>query len=207
MTQRQLLIAFLLLSLSVTINARPRDRHVIVDTTCNTSSAHFRQVIDKFFYQFQTGSDSLFQWVYLNTNGDGNYTEGGKDAIALKYTTAQYDPVTKKGDQAMDIYVFGSRMFPDRHLISQNHGLKITATYTGSVLEDASIVFHLDSIAPEKINVHYEFNLLFGYLASMFVSDKVWHGTIRWRLEQILANLIEYAETGTVKKRENQIKK
>lgn len=197
---RYIIILFSLL-LSCTAFSRPRDRHVVVDTISCTSPAKFKQVIDKFFYQFQTGSDSLFNWVYLNTDGDGNSNEGGKDAIALVYTTATYDSINKTGDQAMDIYVFGSKMFPDRHLLSVNHGLKMTATYTGSLLEDASIVFRIDSVSPHLIQVHYEFNLLFGYLASMFISDKVWKGAIKWRLEQILANLIEYAETGTVKKK------
>lgn len=197
---RKILLLFVICSFAFqSIIARPRDRHVYLDTICNCTATRFQQTLDRFFYQFQTGNtDSLFTWVYLNTNGDGDTKDGGKDAIGLRYTYATYNPITKTGDQALDIYVLGSRMFPNRHIISVNHGSYLTATYSGSILDDASIVFRLDSVAPQKTHIHYEFNLIFGRFIAMFISDKTWNGAIQWRLEQIFYNLMEYAETGKV---------
>lgn len=196
--KRLFLIFSVVLCTSVVYAARPQERYVHMDTVCRCSQERFQQVINKFFYQFQTGSDSLFMWAYLNTDGDGDSKEGGKDAMAIHYTYATYDPVLRKGDQAMDIYVFGSKMFPDRHLITVNHGKRLSVEYTGKLLDDASIVFHTDSVAPHITHVHYEFNLVFGKLVSLLVSDKLWQGAMQWRLEQVFKNLVEYAETGTV---------
>ena len=199
------IICSLLAVLSVSmLMARPKDRHVVLDSVCDCTPQQFQHTIDKFFFQFQTNSDSIFQWAYLNTEGDGNHEEGGKDAIGLKYVYAKYDPLTHTGDLAVDIYVLGSKMFPDRHLITVNHGSYMTATYSGSILDDASIIFRLDSVAPQKTKIHYEFNLVFGRFISLFISDKTWNNAIRWRLEQIFYNLIEYTETGTVTKKKKQ---
>ena len=177
---------------------RPQDRHVKVDTVCRCTPAQFQKTIDKFFYQFQTNSDSLFNWAYLNTGGDGNEKEGGKDAIRLQYAEAKYDPVEKKGDLGLDIYVLGSKMFPDRHLFTQNFGSTLGVTYSGSLLENGSIVFKVDSVAPMRTKVHYEFNFVFGKFFSLLISDNTWEEVIKWRLEQVLTNLIEYTETGKV---------
>lgn len=182
--------------------SRPRERAVVVDTICGCSAERFRQVVDKFFFQFQTNSDSLFQWVYLNTEGDGNKDEGGKDAIALRYGDAKYDPVTRSGDLAIDIYVFGAKMFADRHIYTQNYGTSMNATYSGRLLDNLDIIFHVDSIGPEQIRVRYDFKLRLGQMAAALVSDKTWHGAMRWRLEQLFANLVEFAETGTVTRKQ-----
>lgn len=195
-----LVLVFLLCTLSAWA-ARPRYRFVRMDTICQCTPAQFQQVVDSFFYQFQTGdSDALFEWAYLNTGGDGNTNEGGKDAVQLHYTTATYDHETRTGDQAIDIYVLGSKMFPDRHLVTISHGTRMDATYSGALLDDASIVFHIDSVAPTVTRVKYEFNLVFGGFVAMFISDKVWHGAMRWRIEQLMRNFVECAETGTVLK-------
>ncbi|MBQ4507960.1 MAG: hypothetical protein II970_03600 [Paludibacteraceae bacterium] len=177
---------------------RPQDRHVLVDTVCRCTPAQFQKTIDRFFYQFQNNSDSLFNWVYLNTGGDGNEKEGGKDAIKLHYAQAIYDPVEKTGDLGLDIYVLGSKMFPDRHLYTKNFGRKLGVTYSGSLLENGSVVFRLDSVAPRQTKVHYEFNFVFGKFFSLLISDKIWNEVIKWRLEQVFANLVEYTETGKV---------
>ena len=179
--------------------ARPRIRFVKMDTVCQCTPAQFQHVVDSFFYQFQTGaSDSLFNWAYLNTGGDGNTDEGGKDAVRLHYTTATYDAETRTGDQALDIYVLGSKMFPNRHLVTVSKGSRMDATYSGALLDDASIIFDIDSVGPSLTRVKYEFNIVFGRFVAMCVSDKTWHGAMRWRLEQLFKNFIECAETGMV---------
>jgi hypothetical protein len=177
---------------------RPQDRHVVVDTVCACTQTQFQQTIDKFFYQFQTNSDSLFLWAYLNTGGDGDESEGGKDAIRLHYGEAKYEPVEKKGDLQIDIYVLGSKMFPNRHLYTKNYGCRMGVTYSGSLLESGNIIFNMTPQLDGKTKIHYEFNLVFGRFFSLFISDKIWEGVIKWRLEQLLFNLIEHAETGHV---------
>lgn len=187
------------------LQARPQHRQVVKDTVCACSQEHFQQVVDTFFYQFQAESHRLFDWAYLNTGGDGNSDSNGKDAIALAYIGNTYDTLTKTGDQAFDIYVLGSRMFPDRHLITVNHGWYLTATYSGSILESADIQFQQHALAPDSTAVHFEFNIVFGKFFSLFVSNKIWENVIRWRMEQIFANIVEYAETGTVIDRSSTI--
>lgn len=200
-----IIVSLLFYSVLAVSAARPQNRQVCVDTICSCSPERFQQVIDKFFYQFQTNADSIFEWAYLNTGGDGDSSEGGKDAVALRYNKATYDPVTRTGDIALDIYVLGAKMFSDRHLITVNHGSRLNATYSGALLDDAHISFTLDSVAPQVVKVRYEFSLVFGKFASMLVSDKIWHNAMRWRLEQVFANLVEYAETGNVVNRRRNI--
>ncbi len=199
-----LLLCFLMMYATAVLASRPTNRKVQLDTVCSCTPNRFQYVIDKFFYQFQTNTDSIFEWAYLNTEGDGNASENGKDAIKIHYNNALYDSITRTGDLGLDIYVLGMKMFPDRHIITTNNGSCLNATYSGSLLDDAHIKFTLDSIAPQLVRVRYEFNLVFGKFASMMVSDKVWHSAMRWRLEQIFANLVEYAETGQVIKRKDK---
>lgn len=183
----------ILLLISLPINAVRQDRHVVIDTVCNCSLQHFQKVVDMFFLEFQTDPDHLFTWAYLNTDGDGNTK--GKDAIVIKYVHTEYNPLTREGDQTLDIYVLGSKMFPNRHLGTINHGNRLTATYSGSLLEDAEIRFDLDSVAPAKTTVHYEVNFVFGKFLSLFITDKNWATIGQWRFGVVLANIINYAET------------
>ena len=185
----------IVLSLLVAVhaNAVRRDRHVVIDTVCNCSGQYLQSVIDKFFYEFQTNPDNLFTWAYLNTEGDGD--KNGKDAIVIKYVQTEYNALTREGDQTLDIYVLGSKMFPNRHLGTVNHGNRITATYSGSLLENAEIRFDLDSVAPAKTAVHYEVNFVFGKFFSLFITDKNWATIGQWRFGVVLANIINYAET------------
>lgn len=175
-----------------------QDRHVIIDTVCNCSVARFQTVIDKFFYEFQADSKALFDWAYLNTSGDGDTSNEGKDAVAIKYGLNTYDSITKTADQALDIYVLGSKMFPDRHLGTVNHGTYMTATYSGSMLQGADFTFVMDSIAPTQTRVHCEFNFVLGKFLSWFITEKKWKTVADWRFRQVFANLVEYAETGNV---------
>ncbi len=187
-----------LLSVTLAGQAATIGRSVVMDTVCHCSPARWQEVVDKFFLEFQSDADHLFTWAYLNTGGDGDSSSGGKDAIALHYGANTYDRVNKVGDQAFDIYVLGSKMFPDRHLGTINHGQYMTATYSGSMLKGANIQLLSDSIAPNKTKVHYEFNLYLGHFLSLIISEKTWNNVADWRLRQIFANLVEYAETGTV---------
>ncbi len=190
-------ILFLILSfLPTVLPAAVRDRRVVRDTVCECTPARWREIRDLFFYQFQTNSDSLFDWVYVNTGGDDD--KENKDAIKLVYGPGTYDPVTKQGDQQFDIWVLGNNLFPDRHLGTINHGDYLTATYSGSMLEGANIILRSDSLSPVQTAVYYEFHLRFGKFFSIFVNNRVWQNAVAWRLNTVFENIIEYAETGQV---------
>lgn len=190
-------LLFLTFSLLPTVlPAVVRDRRVVRDTICACTPAHWREIRDLFFYQFQTNSDSLFNWAYVNTGDEGD--KEGKDAIKLVYGPGNYDPVTRRGDQQFDIWVLGSKMFTDRHLGTANHGDYLTATYSGSMLEGANIILRSDSLSPMQTAVYYEFHLRFGKFFSIFVNNRVWQNAVAWRLNTVFDNIIEFAEKGLV---------
>lgn len=210
---KRLTIFAAVICVAVSCLGRPQSRYVHTDTVCNASLTELRQLADRFAYEFQTDPDQLFDWAFKGT-GDQN-TGKEKDAIILRYKERTYDAEKKLGDVALDIYVLGARMFRDNHLTTVYHPKerlksgkiqsRIYATYTGSLLEEGEMLLRFDSIAPKKTAIHYEFNITFGRFFSAFISDKTWAQVAEWRLERILANFVEYAETGKVEDREDDL--
>lgn len=198
---------------------RPQARAVVIDTVCNASWQTMLRTAEKFCYQFQACPDSLFSWAYRGLEdadtkagaepSKKTKTKESRDAIQLRYKDRTYDPKNKTGDVAIDIYVLGARWWKDQHLgtkyvLSRNAGApfpvtaRMTATYSGSILNGGKCIFRLDPINDHQTSVHYEFELVFGKVLSAFISDKTWQNAIEWRFRAVLANLIEHAETGTV---------
>lgn len=223
--KKLLLIACFINILAGTTEARPKTRGVEMDTVANCSLAAMENSIHKFCYEFQADPDSLFAWAYLNTGSETpgeqkkektrkrDESSNGKDAIRLVYKDRTYDPNKQIGDVALDIYVLGNPLYRDNHLgtiytktpISNTQQIQqLIATYSGSLLEGGEIRFHLDSIAPNQVKVHYTFNLTFGRFLATFISDKTWRNVADWRFRAILGNLVEYAETGKVTNREKE---
>lgn len=215
--------------------ARPKVRGVEKDTIAHCSMAAMRATVERFCYEFQADPDLLFKWAYLNTGSPSqkpdtvaktpeqlkkeaeqrkkNESKDGKDAIRLVYKDRTYNPETYTGDVAIDIYVLGSRMFKDNHLVSVyshrqlqpgSEEQRLTAVYTGSLLDGGLIYFRLDSIAPNRTRVHYDFHANLGTFMATFISDKTWNNVGAWRLRNIFGNLIEYAETGKVTNRDKK---
>lgn len=213
MTKRLYITLLAMLLTAPALWARPQSRYVHTDTICNASLQTMQGLADRFAYEFQTDVDKLFDWAFKGT-GDCN-TGKEKDAIILRYKDRKYDVKTKTGDVTIDIYVLGSRMFKDNHLVTVYHpketngkGKKqsrIYATYTGSLLETGEMILQFDSIAPEKTAVHYEFNVTFGKFFSAFISDKTWRQVAEWRLKRIIGNIVEYAETGKVEDKKDDL--
>lgn len=210
------LLLSLLLALSVSAFAlRPQKREVVIDTVCNAPLSTMLGVTERFCREFQACPDSLFEWAYLGL-GEAEVQESkskeGRDAIQLRYKDRVYDPKLKTGDVAIDIYVLGVRWWKDQHLgtkctltrpAGQSYPLTahMTATYTGSILDGGDFVMRLEPVSDTQTRVHYEFRLVFGRVLSVFISDKTWQNAIQWRFETILENLVECAETGTVKQK------
>lgn len=205
-----------LLAFSVSVFAlRPQRREVVIDTVCNAPLETMLKVTEHFCYQFQACPDSLFRWAYVGlgevkeTEEEKNSKES-KNAIRLHYKDRVYDPQQKTGDVAIDIYVLGVRWWKDQHLGTKYRLQRpansaypltahMTATYSGSILDGGDLIMRLEPISATQTRVHYEFCLSFGRVLSVFISDKTWENAIQWRLETILKNLVECAETGTVK--------
>ena len=197
---------------------RPQAREVVKDTIVNAPLKEMLKTTSRFCYQFQACPDSLFQWAYMGT-GEVEVAEAktkeSKDVIQLKYKDRVYDPVNKTGDVAIDIYVLGVRWWKDQHLgtkyvlsrpAKSPYPLtaRMTATYSGSILEGGTIVVRMEPISETQTKVHYEFRLVFGKVLSTFISDKMWNNAVRWRLEMIFDNLVEYAETGKVEPKQKK---
>jgi hypothetical protein len=191
-------------------------REVVRDSVVN---APFRDVLltaDRFCYEFQACPDSLFEWAYLGLD-EAEIVESSskesRDVIQLRYKDRVYDPTNKTGDVAIDIYVLGVRWWKNQHLgtkyvlsrpAKSKYPLtaKMTATYSGSILEGGTVLMRMEPISETQTSVHYEFRLVFGKVLSAFISDKTWQNAIEWRLSTIFDNLVEYAETGTVTTKE-----
>lgn len=213
--KRRILIVITALLAATTIAARPQKREVIIDTVCQAPIEAMLRVAEKFCYQFQACPDSLFPWAYAGT-GEAEVAESkskeSRDAIQLLYKDRVYDPHLRTGDVAIDIYVLGVRWWKDQHLGTKYTLLKpadrpypvtshMIATYSGSILEGGNFVLRMEPVTPTSTRVHYEFTLTFGKVLSAFISDKTWRNAIEWRLETILENLVECAETGTVRQK------
>lgn len=213
--KHRVVLSLVALFLCAQLSARPQARAVVIDTVCNAPLQTMLRTTNKFCRQFMACPDSLFEWAYLGT-GEPEVVESKKntkearDAIQLVYKDRWYDAKTKTGDVTMDIYVLGVRWWKDQHLGTKtvtrrpaNAQYPLTvhmaATYSGSILEGGDFVMRLEPISENQTKVHYEFRLVFGKVLSAFISDKMWHNAMEWRFVTILENLVEHAETGTVK--------
>ena len=208
-----LLVALLLVSLGLA--ARPQRREVIMDTICNAPLKEVLKVAERFCIQFQSCPDSLFEWAYLGLAEEEiakTANKESRDAIQLRYKDRVYDPKLKTGDVAIDIYVLGVRWWKDQHLGTKRVLTRpakakypltehMTATYSGSILQGGDFILRMEPVSDTQTRVHYEFSLTFGKVLSSFISDKTWRNAIEWRFETIFENLIECAETGTVKEK------
>lgn len=206
-------LLIVLLALSANMFAyRPQSRAVVIDTVCNAPLRVMLDATKRFCYEFQACPDSLFSWAYLGLGEPevmDSKTKEERNVIQLIYKDRKYDPKTKVGDVAIDIYVLGVRWWKNQHLGTKmvlSRPAKspypltahMTATYSGSILDGGDFIMRLEPISENQTRVHYEFRLVFGKVLSTFISDKMWKTAMEWRFTTILENLVEYAETGTV---------
>lgn len=206
-------VILLLLFSASAYAGRPQTREVIIDTICHAPLKQMLKVANRFCYEFQACPDSLFEWAYLGLEEKEDTmpkSKEGRNVIQLRYIDRVYDPKLKTGDVTIDIYVLGVRWWKDQHLgtkyvltrpASSQYPLTahMTATYSGSILQGGHFILRMEPLSPDETKVHYEFSLTFGRVLSAFISDKTWKNGIEWRFETILENLVECAETGTVK--------
>ena len=207
------LYTFILLFIAMqTWAARPQKREVVIDTVCHAPLEVVLQMAEMYCRHFQSCPDSLYQWAYVGIDPPDpkkSKNKESRDAIQLHYKDRKYDPVTKTGDVAIDIYVLGARWWKDQHLgthlVLSQPALApypltalMRATYSGSILHGGHFMMRLEPISDQQTRVHYEFSLTFGKVLSAFISDKTWQNAIEWRFVIILKNLLDCAEHGGV---------
>lgn len=203
------IVTFILLCLTIpSLAARPQKREVIIDTICHAPLNVMLQLTNTFCRQFQSCPDSLYQWAYKGideVDKENPKHKESRNAIQLHYKDREYDPISKVGDVAIDIYVLGSRWWKDQHLgtryvLSQPAQAlypltaHMRATYSGSILHGAHFMMQMEPLSDNETRIHYEFSLTFGKVLSAFISDKIWQNAIEWRFVTILKNIVACAE-------------
>ena len=179
-------------------------RRIVVDTVFECSQERTEAVIDSFVYALQTDINSLFDWAFIGTGNQGDTK--GKDAVSVVYTGNTYDPETRTGVLTLTIYVLGVPWFKNRELgsvyrdsvVNETRHARLDITYSGALLQEANGQFHTRAIDAGRTALHFELNVVLGKFFSAFVTNKTWKEVAVWRIERIVANLKEFAETGRV---------
>ncbi|MBQ8100323.1 MAG: hypothetical protein IJ169_03425 [Paludibacteraceae bacterium] len=193
----------LLIILSVFTTYQHSTYHSECEESVNASRKAVYQVVDDFIYDMQTDINRLGTWAFLGTEDKG---DAEKDAIAIVYKDTYYDPALHYGYIIVDVKVPGLRTFKNIKISSLltdtvTDGVRharVDIDYSGSLLKMANATFH---VKPLDENLHVltlDLNVRFGWFFNIFVSRKVYRDVLEWRLQQIVNNLCEKAETGIV---------
>ena len=201
---------FLLLLVAITYSflsfadEERQTRRVVVDQVWNCSYDRANEVIDLFVYEMQTDMNHLFTWAFIGTENQGDTK--GKDAVSIKYVGNTYDPETRTGVLTTTIEVLGMPWFKNRQIgsiyrdsvVNNTRYARLEITYSGSLLQAANGQFHTTPIDANHTNMHFELNVVLGKFFSAFVTTKTWNEVAAWRIETMVNNIKEFAETGTV---------
>ena len=206
---RRKISVVLLLLCAVTVCAQDSERQmrkVHLDRVFECGYERTNAVIDTFVYQMQTDMNRLFEWAFIGTENQGDTK--GKDAVSIVYTGNIYDPETRTGVLSATIYVLGLPWFRNREIgsvyrdsvVNKTRYARLEITYSGALLQNANGQFHTTAIDENHTKVHFELNVVLGKFFSAFVTNKTWKEVAAWRIERILDNIKEYAETGKVER-------
>ncbi len=199
-----LLITVLLLSLATFCDETRQTRRVVMDQVWDCSFERANEVIDLFVYEMQTDMNHLFTWAFLGTENKGDTK--GKDAVSIKYVSNTYEPETRTGVLVTTIEVLGIPWFKNREvgsvyrdsIVDGTRYARLEITYSGSLLQSANGQFHTTPIDDDHTKMHFELNVVLGKFFSAFVTNKTWSEVAAWRIQTMVNNVKEYAETGTV---------
>lgn len=169
----------------------------------NTSAEQVNEVVDQFVYDMQTDITRLFTWAFLNTNDEG---DAERDAIGLRYKETYYDPETHYGKLIVDVVVPGVHTFKNMTIettltdtvIDGSRVARLDIDYSGSLLKTAFGTFTVTPVSDNQCTLTLNMNVRFGFFANLFVTRRVYRNVIEWRLDTIVENLKEKAETGKV---------
>lgn len=204
-----LLIITLFCGINLFADTERQTRRVHLNRVFECDEAHANAVIDTFVYQMQTDMNSLFKWAFIGTENQGD--SKGKDAVSIVYTGNTYDPVKRDAVLYATISVLGIPWFKNREIgsiytdsvVNHTRYARLDITYSGALLQAADGQFHTTALDKNRTHVHFELNVILGKFFSAFVTNKTWAEVAAWRIETILDNIKEYAETGTVKPKES----
>lgn len=199
-----LIITAIFLTVSIFADEARQTRRVVMDQVWNCSYDRANEVIDLFVYEMQTDMNHLFTWAFLGTENQGDTK--GKDAVSIKYVGNTYDPETRTGKLITTIEVLGVPWFKNREVrsvyrdsvVNKTRYARLEITYSGSLLQAANGQFHTTPIDANHTTMHFELNVVLGKFFSAFVTTKTWNEVAAWRIETMVNNVKEYAETGTV---------
>lgn len=185
-------------------NSDRQTRRIVIDRVFECSEERTNAVIDTFVYALQTDINSLFDWAFIGTGNQGDTK--GKDAVSIVYTGNTYESETRTGILTLTIYVLGVPWFKNRELgsvyrdsvVNETRHARLDITYSGSLLQEANGQFHTKAIDAGHTVLHFELNVVLGKFFSALVTNKMWAEVAAWRIERIVDNLKEYAETGKV---------
>lgn len=187
-------------------NTEKQTRRIVLERVYDCSLERTNAVVDTFLYQLQTDINRLFGWAFVGTGNQGDTK--GKDAVSIVYTGNTYEPETRTGVLTLTIYVLGLPWFKNRELGSVSSDsvyndtryARLDITYSGSLLQAADGQFHTKAIDANHTSVHFELNIVLGKFFSALVTNKMWKEVAVWRIEKMIDNIKEYAETGKVEK-------
>ena len=199
-----LIITAIFLTVSLLADEARQTRRVVMDQVWNCSYDRANEVIDLFVYEMQTDMNHLFTWAFIGTENQGDTK--GKDAVSIKYVGNTYDPETRTGKLITTIEVLGVPWFKNREVgsvyrdsvVNKTRYARLEITYSGSLLQAANGQFHTTPIDANHTTMHFELNVVLGKFFSAFVTTKTWNEVAAWRIQTMVNNIKEFAETGTV---------
>lgn len=199
-----LIFTAIFLTVSLLADESRQTRRVVMDQVWNCSYDRANEVIDLFVYEMQTDMNHLFTWAFIGTENQGDTK--GKDAVSIKYVGNTYDPETRTGKLITTIEVLGVPWFKNREVgsvyrdsvVNKTRYARLEITYSGSLLQAANGQFHTTPIDANHTTMHFELNVVLGKFFSAFVTTKTWNEVAAWRIQMMVNNVKEYAETGTV---------
>lgn len=205
-----------LILLSATTLYTDHTFHTIVETEFDTSVDRAIEVANLFVYDLQTDIDHLGTWAYKNTGENNDEVaeekKEGRNAIRLEYTGNEYDHENRKGVTLIDVIVpqLNSRRsirmetaYRDS-LVAEVYRSRLDIENTSHLIDKADAQFVVTPMRKNKCYVSLTLDVKLGWFFRIFVSPTVWRNMLEWRLETILFNLKEYAETGQVTDRKSK---
>ncbi len=177
--------------------------HSESETTIDAPLATVNKVVDDFIYDMQTDINNLGTWAFKCTEDEG---DEDKDAIALVYKDTYYDAARKYGYIIVDVKVPGLRTFKNMKISSLQtdtiidgvRHARVDIDYSGSLLKMANGTFIVKQISDNQTSLTLDLNVRFGFFFGLFVTRRVYRNVLEWRLQQIVNNIREQAETGEV---------
>ncbi len=189
-----------------------RTYHTEKTFTVEASTDSVNKVLDRFVYELQTCPDSLFSWVFAGTGSQGDTV---KDAMQLVFYESEYVPEDRHGMLRVDVKTNGKVRFKnvlletwakDVHKDDTTH-LYIDLDESSRLVDKASLNFHYTPITDSTTRVAFDSHLKFGWFFNLFISRKVYHNVIEWRIDQFLDNVKRFTETGSALPPDNKLRK